>query len=135
MSDTTIAAARRELLRWKRIASARLTNRRFQIPEDFDFDQLTESAFNVIWGEPQEVKIRFSREQAPYVQERTWHPSHKIEKRPDGSVDLIMQVGNLWEIKRWLIGWGAGARVLQPKELAKEIENECARLLRVAKKR
>jgi len=135
LSDTTIAAARRELLRWKRIASARLTNRRFQIPEDFDFDQLTESAFNVIWGEPQEVKIRFSREQAPYVQERTWHPSHKIEKRPDGSVDLIMQVGNLWEIKRWLIGWGAGARVLQPKELAKEIENECARLLRVAKKR
>ncbi len=122
-------------MRWKRIASARLTNRRFQIPEDFDFDQLTESAFNVIWGEPQEVKIRFSREQAPYVQERTWHPSHKIEKRPDGSVDLIMQVGNLWEIKRWLIGWGAGARVLQPKELAKEIENECARLLRVAKKR
>ena len=122
-------------MRWKRIASARLTNRRFQIPEDFDFDQLTESAFNVIWGEPQEVKIRFSREQAPYVQERTWHPSQKIEKRPDGSVDLIMQVGNLWEIKRWLIGWGAGARVLQPKELAKEIENECARLLRVAKKR
>src|SRR5437879_3631690 len=38
-------------------------------------------------------------------------------------------------IKRWLIGWGADARVLQPKELAKEIENECARLLRVAKKR
>ena len=38
-------------------------------------------------------------------------------------------------IKRWLIGWGADARVLQPKELAKEIENECASLLRVAKKR
>jgi predicted DNA-binding transcriptional regulator YafY len=91
--------------------------------------------FAVIWGEPQEVKIRFSRKQAPYVQERTWHPSQKIEKRPDGSVDLIMQVGNLWEIKRWLIVWGADARVLQPKELAKEIENECARLLRVAKKR
>jgi hypothetical protein len=43
--------------------------------------------FAVIWGEPQEVKIRFSRKQAPYVQERTWHPSQKIEKRPDGSVD------------------------------------------------
>jgi predicted DNA-binding transcriptional regulator YafY len=84
----------------------------------------------VIWGDLQDVKIRFSEEQAPYIQERTWHPSQKIEKRADGSIDLTMRVGDLWEIKRWLIGWGADAQVLQPKELAKEIEAECARLLR-----
>ncbi|MFZ3278944.1 MAG: WYL domain-containing protein [Candidatus Sulfotelmatobacter sp.] len=114
----------------ERIASARPTNRRFEIPDDFDFDKLTETAFNLIWGEPQEVKIRFSHDQAPYVQERTWHPSQKIDKRPDGSIDLTMCVGNVWEIKRWLIGWGADARVLQPESLRKEITDECVRLLR-----
>ena len=113
----------------ERISWARATNRRFEIPDDFDFEKLTETAFNLIWGEPREVKIRFSREQAPYIQERTWHPSQRIERRPDGSIDLTLCVGNLWEIKRWLIGWGADARVLAPENLRKEIREECSRLL------
>lgn len=115
----------------ERIASARPTNRRFEVPADFDFDKLTETAFNLIWGQPQEVKIHFSREQAPYVQERTWHPSQTIEKRANGSIDLSIRVANLWELKRWLVGWGADARVVQPESLRKEIEEECARMLRV----
>lgn len=117
----------------ERIASAKATNRRFELPEDFDFEKMTETAFNLIWGEPQEVKIRFSREQAPYVQERTWHPSQKIERRPDGSIDLTMRVGNLWEIKRWLTGWGADAHVLQPESLRDEINEECTKLLRTSR--
>jgi predicted DNA-binding transcriptional regulator YafY len=95
----------------ERISAAKPTNRRFEMPADFDFEKFSESAFNVIWGEPQEVKIRFSPDQAPYIEERTWHPSQKIEKRADGSIDLTMRVANLWEIKRWLIGYGADAQV------------------------
>ena len=119
----------------ERISSAKATNRRFEIPADFDFERFTESAFGMIWGEPREVKVCFSREQAPYIQERTWHPSQKIEKHADGSIELTMRVGNLWEIKRWLIGWGADAHVLQPEELASEIEEECAKLLRTKRLR
>jgi hypothetical protein len=32
-------------------ASVSLTNRRFEIPEDFDFEAFTKTAFNMIWGE------------------------------------------------------------------------------------
>ena len=117
----------------ERISWARATNRRFEIPDDFDFEKLTETAFNLIWGEARQVKIRFSREQAPYIQERTLHASQIIEKLPDGSIDLTLCVGNLWEIKRWLIGWGADARVLEPENLRKEIREECARLLQVSR--
>lgn len=119
----------------ERISVAKPTNRRFEIPANFDFEKFSQSAFNVIWGEPQEVKIRFSRDQAPYVQERTWHPSQKIEKRANGTIDLTMQVANLWEVKRWLIGYGADAQVLEPRDLAKDIEEECARLLKIRKSR
>jgi predicted DNA-binding transcriptional regulator YafY len=115
----------------ERISAATATNRRFEIPDDFDFEKFTETAFNVIYGEPQEVKIRFSRSQAPYIEERTWHPSQKIEKRGDGRIELTLQVGNLWEIKRWLIGYGADAHVLAPDGLRAEIEQECARLLKL----
>jgi hypothetical protein len=34
-------------------------------------------------------------------------------------------VGNLWEVKRRLIGWGSAASVIAPQELAKEIQKEC----------
>jgi len=119
----------------ERISSAKPTNRRFEIPADFDFEKFTQSAFGLIWGEPQEVKIRFSPSQAPYILERTWHPSQTTEKRADGSLDLTMQIANLWEIKRWLIGYGADAKVLQPTNLAKDIEEECAKLLKIKKPR
>lgn len=60
----------------ERIQSAKLTNRRFEVPLKFNFAEFPKAAFNVIWSEPQEVKIRFSPGQAPYIKERTWHPSH-----------------------------------------------------------
>jgi proteasome accessory factor B len=111
----------------ERIQSAKLTNRRFEIPLDFNFDEFQKTAFNVIWGEPQEVRIRFSAAQAPYIKERTWHPSQNIENCDDGCVILTLHVGDLGEVKRWLIGFGAEAMVLVPGELREEIATECER--------
>ena len=109
----------------ERIQSARVTNRRFEIPPEFNFEEFRKTAFNVIWGEPQEVKVRFSPAQAPYIKERTWHPSQQIETEDDGSIVLTMYVADLDEVKRWLIGFGAEAQVLEPDELAGEIVQEC----------
>jgi len=114
-----------------RIRSVSLTNRRFEIPEGFDFEAFTRSAFNMIWGETQEVKIRFSASQAPYIRERTWHPSQKIETEPDGSIILTLKVADLGEVKYWLIGFGVEATVLSPIELAKEIGVEGETLAKV----
>ena len=112
----------------ERIQSAKLTNRRFEIPPDFNFDEFQKTAFNVIWGEPQEVKIRFSPSQAPYIRERTWHPSQRIETESDGGIVLTLCVADLDEVKRWLIGFGAEAEVLEPQALCDEIGGECVRI-------
>jgi len=104
-----------------RIQSAKLTNRRFEMPPDFNFEEFRKTAFNLIWGKPQEVKIRFSSAQAPYIRERTWHPSQQIETEPDGSIILTLKVADLGEVKYWLIGFGAEATVLSPIELAQDI--------------
>jgi proteasome accessory factor B len=112
----------------ERIQSARLTNQRFEIPPDFNFEEFKKTAFNMIWGEPQEVKIRFSPSQAPYIRERTWHPSQQIETECDGSIILTLRIADLDEVKRWLIGFGAEAGVLEPEELRKDISSECAKL-------
>lgn len=112
----------------ERIESVKRTNRRFETPPDFNFEEFKQSAFNMVWGEPQEVKIRFSPSQAPYIRERTWHPSQKIESESDGSIILTLKVGDLGEVKRWLIGFGAEAAVLEPEELRNDMTSEYARL-------
>lgn len=111
----------------ERINSVSLTNRRFD-SSGFDFEKFAQSAFGVIGGEAQEVEIRFSKQQAPYVRERTWHPSQNIETKPQGSIILRLRVADLGEVKRWLIGFGADALVLKPAALRREIAAECARM-------
>ena len=105
-----------------------LTNRRFEIPEDFDFEAFTKTAFNMIWGETQEAKIRFSASQAPYIRERTWHPSQKIETEPDGSIILTLKVADLGEVKFWLIGFGAEAEVLSRPSCAMTLRRSALEL-------
>ncbi|MGO9690998.1 MAG: helix-turn-helix transcriptional regulator [Syntrophobacteraceae bacterium] len=109
----------------ERIQSAKPTNRRFEIPEDFNFEEFKQTAFNMIWGEPQEVKIRFSPSQAPYIRERTWHASQQTESELDGSIILTLKVADLGEVKRWLIGFGAEAEVLEPEALRIDIVGQC----------
>jgi hypothetical protein len=60
----------------------------------------------MIGGEAQEVEIKFSKQQAPYIRERTWHPSQSIETKSNGSVILRLRVADLGEVRRWLIGFG-----------------------------
>lgn len=108
-----------------RIRRVEVTKLRFEFLQGFDFDEFQKSAFQVIGGEARLVRIQFSKDQAPYVRERVWHESQKLEEQADGSVILSLQVASMWEVKRWLLGWGKDAEVLAPTSLRDEIKQEC----------
>jgi len=72
-------------------------------------------------GRPERIVIEFSPRVAPYVRERTWHPSQQIEALPDGGVRLSLKVCRDWALRTWVLGWGAHARVTAPSALAQEI--------------
>lgn len=61
--------------------------------------------------------------------ERNWHDSQKFHSQEDGSIIMELRVANLWEVKRWLIGWGADAHVIAPAELKKTVLQECRAML------
>jgi predicted DNA-binding transcriptional regulator YafY len=109
----------------ERIVAVKATNQRFEPREDFNFHALKSTAFRFVWGEPKRVRIRFAADQAVYATERTWHVSQKVFREHDGTAILEFKVADLKEVKRWLIGWGAGAEVLEPVELADEVLGEC----------
>jgi predicted DNA-binding transcriptional regulator YafY len=74
------------------------------------------------------VPFRFRRDQANYVRERLWHPSQTFEDHPDGSLTLTLRVADTIEVKRWILGWGAAAEVLEPESLRRAIAAEARKI-------
>ena len=68
-----------------------------------------------------EVVVKFTAEQAPYVQERVWHETQSLQVQADGSLLLRMQASGQFEIVRWLLGWGEHVEVLEPRALRQEV--------------
>ncbi len=109
----------------ERIERLQVTDNSFDYPEHFDPEKLLSSAFGIIFDKPFQAKIRFSREVAPYIRERTWAPNqHITENEADGSLILEMETGGWLDVKRWALSYGMHAEVLEPKEMREEILTE-----------
>jgi len=105
-----------------RIRSVSLHEERFtpaELPETIFAHSL-----GVHEGPPERIEIAFEPRIAPYIGERTWHPSQSLAERPDGGVVLTLDVCNDWALRSWILSFGPLARVLSPAALAAEIKNE-----------
>ena len=112
-----------------RISKADVIERHFDLPGDLDLKKLINTSFGIIWSEHEyKVRIKFTPGQAPYVVEREWHPTQAVKKNRDGSVVLSFTTSHLYEVKRWVLSWGADAKVLGPKELVNAVKVEAAGL-------
>ena len=100
-----------------RILALQVSETSFVAGPGLDLDRYRRESFGVTWEEPMNVAIRFTADQAPYVRERIWHPTQRIHKRPDGGIELSFRAGGMFEIARWVLGWGGSAEVLRPRRL------------------
>jgi predicted DNA-binding transcriptional regulator YafY len=110
-----------------RIRDPVLQEERFELPDDFDFEARTASAFGVAAGPVARVRIRFAPPLAPHVREHVWHPSQELRDQDDGGVELAMEVGAGYELRNWVLSFGADAEVLAPESLRAEVKAELAR--------
>ncbi|MCK5405184.1 MAG: WYL domain-containing protein [Desulfobulbaceae bacterium] len=108
-----------------RIKNAKTLRKKFTAEKEFDFEKFSSDQFGIFRGEGNyTVAIEFSSEHAPYVLERKWGPSQAVKKKADGNVVLSFQCSHLYEVKRWILSWGKGVRVLSPEELKNDIRAE-----------
>ena len=112
-----------------RIRALEPTERRFEPREDFDFEAYTASSFGVVAEPAVRVVVRFSKEWAPHVSERTWHASQVVRPLEGGGVELEMEVGGAAELKSWILSFGPGAEVLEPASLREDVRNALAEAL------
>jgi predicted DNA-binding transcriptional regulator YafY len=104
-----------------RLHDVRFTSETFTVDPGFDPERYRTEAFGVVWEEPMTILVRFRADQAPYVQERQWHPTQTLRTLPDGGVELTFRAGGLVEITRWILGWGHSAEVVKPVRLRRAV--------------
>jgi predicted DNA-binding transcriptional regulator YafY len=100
---------------------SRLRRERFAYPDDFDPRAHIQHAFGITGGDPVDVAATFTHEVSPYVRERRWHASQRVEVLPNGDVRLRLRVANTAELREWLLGFGADVRVEAPPELVESV--------------
>jgi predicted DNA-binding transcriptional regulator YafY len=88
-------------------------------------EQLPDAAFphslGVHSGPPERVVIEFTSSVADYVKTREWHESQSVAERPDGGVELTLNVCLDRALESWVLSFGAGAKVVFPETLAKKM--------------
>ena len=107
-----------------RFESVEVTDKEFEPPDHLSVDERLSNAFGISSEEPMDVVVRFTEEQAPYIRERIWHPSQELEELEDGRVVLRLRAGGFYEIKSWVLSFGAAAEVLEPEELRVAVREE-----------
>jgi predicted DNA-binding transcriptional regulator YafY len=113
----------------ERIRVVALLHDTFTVPEEFDAQAYLADAWGLVRGDRATVRILFAASVAPYIKERLWHRSQTFRDRPDGQLELTLDVADTIEIRRWVLGFGGDAEVLEPASLRDAIRREAERLI------
>ena len=105
----------------ERIVSVQVGKVRFDLPEGYEPEERFKNSFGIVNETPMDVRVRFSAHIAHSIAARLWHPSQKISKLADGSVELSFTAGGRMEIVSWILSYGSHAELLAPPELRNEL--------------
>ncbi|HET9370369.1 MAG TPA: transcriptional regulator [Vicinamibacterales bacterium] len=107
----------------ERIERLSVSEDTFRRTRELPPDMFSQS-MGVFSGEPEDIELEFDARTALHVRGRTWHESQTVEERPDGKLRMRLRVSNDWALRSWLLGFGAGVRVIAPKTLVDAIRSE-----------
>ena len=70
-----------------RIRQVEVLSESFDIPENFNIDDYFRGSWGIMTGPEYKVKLKFSSSIADFISECIWHPSQKLSKNKDGSLN------------------------------------------------
>lgn len=112
------------IFRIDRIAGISPNGEKFSPPEDFSIREYLGKSWRIGKGVAVELAVKFHPPVSRLISEGQWHPTQRLEHLPDGVVIFRAEVEGAWEVKKWILGWGPAAEVLEPPELRDEIRRD-----------
>jgi len=90
----------------------------------FDPAEYFKSAIGIIAPEtsPQEVLLKFTKDQGQYVITQPIHESQEIVEETDTHVIISLHIIPTFELVSLILGWGAEVEVMEPKGLRERIK-------------
>jgi predicted DNA-binding transcriptional regulator YafY len=108
-----------------RIQQYELTQESFQPMDQENLESWLKSPLFIEHKEQEEhVSIKFAPRAARYIKEKIWHPTQALKDHEDGSCTLSFTTAGLDEVRRWVLGYGADAVVVEPPTLRSAIVDE-----------
>ncbi|MEN8907235.1 MAG: WYL domain-containing protein [Clostridiales bacterium] len=118
-----------------RIKDVKITKYYFDKVE-FDIDTFNKNKFINLCGNQNKeykVKIRFKGDKARFLKEYDSEKASKIESNGEDAI-FYRTVGELEDIKKWVLSYGSNVEVLEPIELRNLISNDIKSLYEQYKK-
>lgn len=108
--------------RLDRIERAHLLGETFEVPADFDIDEVVSGSWGIWQGSGRdEVVLRFAPEIARRVRATVWHPRAEYVEVAGGALELRLAVVSEVEMRPWVLGFGSLVEVLAPASLREHV--------------
>ncbi|MGI6345259.1 MAG: helix-turn-helix transcriptional regulator [Bacillota bacterium] len=107
-----------------RIQSLQATRDKFLAHVDFCPEAYFAGSLGVMRGEPVEIHLRVTHEQARYLDEQPRHHSQRLLRTEPGGVVYRFELADNLETLRWILSLGAAATVLCPASFREKVERE-----------
>ncbi|MBU8870743.1 MAG: WYL domain-containing protein [Gemmatimonadales bacterium] len=114
------------LLALHRIKTVAITDTKFVLPKDYNFERTMNRQFGVIRGQRFKVKAEFTGWAAGFVTERTWSPDQKVTRRRGGGIALEFTASSEPEVLNWILNFGDEAKLIGPKALVGKLRERLA---------
>ncbi len=96
----------------------------FERDGDFDLKDFMDNCIGIYKGAEYRIKLRIEHPMSQIVREKVWVENQVITGCGGGAIIYEADMRGLAEIKSWILGMGSMVKVIAPKEIAGEIENE-----------
>lgn len=111
-----------------RLKKVEITDRGYEYPADYNFEDVFDKNFGFIKDDCFEVEVEFTGWAAQYVAERIWSTDQKITNIDDDKVHLLFSASSDVELIAWILSFGEEARMIQPEWVVEEIRNKLNKL-------
>ena len=109
------------LLAVHRMKDVEMTERKFEFPQNYDFEKIFNRSFGIIKQETFEVEAEFTGWAAKYVAERIWSPNQRVTRLSPEAVRLTFSASSKPEVLSWVLSFGEEARVLGPECMVERV--------------
>ena len=110
----------------ERIEKLSVTEETFRKTRELPADVFGAS-MGVFWAPAERIELEFDASMSAHVRSRIWHDSQRLEDLADGRIRLTMNVSNDWALRSWVLGFGAGVKVVRPTALLAAVADELKR--------